>query len=271
MDVEKTVRVKWTDRIRNKIVFEKVSEERMMLKLIRKRKRNWLGLWLKRIIDDIRILDHMRRLRGRQQIGKIGDCWVCNERPAHGQNIYKKRLSYDSSNNKKEEERENARSVRPTFRAVELTQKKKKKHFQQCHHVVKNSAISTYLSGSKKSFLERSIVIKIIHFIHVFTLRSHALFKAHKSTSRIAPLFSGTATHSTKNSCDLRFRPAGGPGSSGPNDKHTRDGSFVTLRESPSIENIAYLALWQLSAKVIQVVGPFDAGPRSQKLVSFNL
>ena len=49
------MRVKWTGRIRNKIVFEKVSEERMMLKLIRKRKRNWLGLWLKRIIDDIRI------------------------------------------------------------------------------------------------------------------------------------------------------------------------------------------------------------------------
>ncbi|KAJ4428359.1 hypothetical protein ANN_24378 [Periplaneta americana] len=53
----RTVRVKWTDRIRNKIVFEKVSEERMMLKLIRKRKRNWLGLWLKRIIDDIRICE----------------------------------------------------------------------------------------------------------------------------------------------------------------------------------------------------------------------
>ncbi|KAJ4443296.1 hypothetical protein ANN_04964 [Periplaneta americana] len=51
----KTVRVKWTDRIRNKIMFEKVSEERMMLKLIRKIKSNWLGLWLKRIIDDIRI------------------------------------------------------------------------------------------------------------------------------------------------------------------------------------------------------------------------
>ncbi|KAJ4430743.1 hypothetical protein ANN_19334 [Periplaneta americana] len=51
----RTVRVKWTDRIRNKIVFENVSEERMMLKLIRKIKSNWLGLWLKRIIDDIRI------------------------------------------------------------------------------------------------------------------------------------------------------------------------------------------------------------------------
>ncbi|KAJ4439823.1 hypothetical protein ANN_07951 [Periplaneta americana] len=51
----RTVLVKWTDRIRNKIVFEKVSEKRMMLKLIRKIKSNWLGLWLKRIIDDIRI------------------------------------------------------------------------------------------------------------------------------------------------------------------------------------------------------------------------
>ena len=36
---KRTVRVKWTDRIRNKVVFEKVGEERMMLKLIRKRKK----------------------------------------------------------------------------------------------------------------------------------------------------------------------------------------------------------------------------------------
>ena len=49
------MRVKWTDRIRNKVVFEKVGEERMMLKLIGKRKGNLMGLWLKRIIDDIRI------------------------------------------------------------------------------------------------------------------------------------------------------------------------------------------------------------------------
>ncbi|XP_069675057.1 E3 ubiquitin-protein ligase Topors-like isoform X2 [Periplaneta americana] len=41
-------RVKWTERIRNEAVLERVSEERMMLKLIRKRKRNWLGHWLRR-------------------------------------------------------------------------------------------------------------------------------------------------------------------------------------------------------------------------------
>ncbi|KAJ4429718.1 hypothetical protein ANN_21922 [Periplaneta americana] len=33
-------RVKWTDRTRNEAVLERVGEERMMLKLIRKRKRN---------------------------------------------------------------------------------------------------------------------------------------------------------------------------------------------------------------------------------------
>ncbi|KAJ4433583.1 hypothetical protein ANN_15893 [Periplaneta americana] len=40
-------RVKWTDRIRNESVLERVGVERMMLKLIKKRKRNWLGHWLR--------------------------------------------------------------------------------------------------------------------------------------------------------------------------------------------------------------------------------
>ncbi|KAJ4444486.1 hypothetical protein ANN_06278 [Periplaneta americana] len=33
-------RVKWIDRVRNEAVLERVNEERMLLKLIRKRKRN---------------------------------------------------------------------------------------------------------------------------------------------------------------------------------------------------------------------------------------
>ncbi|KAJ4447807.1 hypothetical protein ANN_09815 [Periplaneta americana] len=41
-------RVKWTVRIRNEAILERVGEERMMLKLIRKSKRNWLGHWLRR-------------------------------------------------------------------------------------------------------------------------------------------------------------------------------------------------------------------------------
>ena len=35
-------RVKWTDKIKNAVVQERVGEGRMMLELIRKRKRNWL-------------------------------------------------------------------------------------------------------------------------------------------------------------------------------------------------------------------------------------
>ena len=41
-------RVKWTNKIKNAVVLERVGEGRIMLELIRKRKRNWLGHWLSR-------------------------------------------------------------------------------------------------------------------------------------------------------------------------------------------------------------------------------
>ena len=41
-------RVKLTDKIKNAAVLERVGEERIMLELIRKRKRNCLGHWLRR-------------------------------------------------------------------------------------------------------------------------------------------------------------------------------------------------------------------------------
>ena len=41
-------RVKWTDKIKNAVVLERVGEGRVMLELIKKRKRNWLGHWLRR-------------------------------------------------------------------------------------------------------------------------------------------------------------------------------------------------------------------------------
>ncbi|KAJ4446205.1 hypothetical protein ANN_12899 [Periplaneta americana] len=40
--------IKSRHRIRNEAVLKRVGEERIMLKLIRKRKRNWLGHWLRR-------------------------------------------------------------------------------------------------------------------------------------------------------------------------------------------------------------------------------
>ena len=41
-------RVKWTDKIKNTAVLERMGEVRIMLELIKKRKRNSLGHWLRR-------------------------------------------------------------------------------------------------------------------------------------------------------------------------------------------------------------------------------
>ena len=41
-------RVKHTDKIKNAVMLERVGEGRIMLELIKKRKRNWLGHWLRR-------------------------------------------------------------------------------------------------------------------------------------------------------------------------------------------------------------------------------
>ena len=41
-------RLEWTDKIKKAVVLERVGEGRIMLELIRKRKRNWLGHWLRR-------------------------------------------------------------------------------------------------------------------------------------------------------------------------------------------------------------------------------
>ncbi|KAJ4427509.1 hypothetical protein ANN_25157 [Periplaneta americana] len=62
--------VKWTDRIRNEVVLESVGEERMMLKLVRKRKRNWLGHWLRRnclLKDALEGMVNERRVWGRRR------------------------------------------------------------------------------------------------------------------------------------------------------------------------------------------------------------
>ncbi|KAJ4441820.1 hypothetical protein ANN_11679 [Periplaneta americana] len=60
-------RVKWTDRIRNEAVLERVGEERMIPKLIRKRKRNRLGHWLRSnclLKDALEGMVNGRRVRG---------------------------------------------------------------------------------------------------------------------------------------------------------------------------------------------------------------
>ena len=73
-------RVKWTDRIRNEAVLERVGEERMMLKLIRKRKRNWLGHWMRRkclLKDALEGMVNERRVRGRIRYQMVDDIEIC--------------------------------------------------------------------------------------------------------------------------------------------------------------------------------------------------
>ncbi|KAJ4428382.1 hypothetical protein ANN_24401 [Periplaneta americana] len=63
-------RVKWTDRIRNEAVLERVREERMMLKLIRKRKG---PLAKKKLKDALEGMVNVRRVRGRRRHQMIND------------------------------------------------------------------------------------------------------------------------------------------------------------------------------------------------------
>ncbi|KAJ4434530.1 hypothetical protein ANN_23092 [Periplaneta americana] len=62
--------VKRIDIIRNEAVLERVDEERMLLKLIRKRERNWLGHWLRKnclLKDALEEMVNGRKVRGRRR------------------------------------------------------------------------------------------------------------------------------------------------------------------------------------------------------------
>ncbi|KAJ4447252.1 hypothetical protein ANN_09256 [Periplaneta americana] len=72
-------RKKWTDRIRNEAVLERVGKERMILKMMRKRKRNCLSHWLRRnclLEDALEGMVNGRRVRGRIKYQMIDDIKV---------------------------------------------------------------------------------------------------------------------------------------------------------------------------------------------------
>ena len=61
--------VNWADKIKNAVVLERVGDGRIMLEPIRKRKRNWLGHWLRRNCLQKDALEGMvngKKLRGRR-------------------------------------------------------------------------------------------------------------------------------------------------------------------------------------------------------------
>ena len=67
-------RVKWTDKIKNEVVLERVEEGRIMLELIKKRKRNWLGHCLRRdclLKDDLEGMVNQKKVRGRRRYQMI--------------------------------------------------------------------------------------------------------------------------------------------------------------------------------------------------------
>ena len=66
--------VKWTDQIKNAVVLERVEEGRIMLELIKRRKRNWLDLWLRRnclLKDALEGMVNGKNVQGRRRYQMI--------------------------------------------------------------------------------------------------------------------------------------------------------------------------------------------------------
>ena len=72
-------RVKWTEKIKTVVVLERVGEGRIMLELIKKRKRNWLGQWLRwncLLKDALEGMVNGKRVRGRRRYQMIDNIMV---------------------------------------------------------------------------------------------------------------------------------------------------------------------------------------------------
>ena len=74
----KTNRVKWTDKIKNAVVLEIVGEGRIMLELIKKRIRNWLGHWIRRnclLKDALEVMVHGEEISLQKEISGDRQCY----------------------------------------------------------------------------------------------------------------------------------------------------------------------------------------------------
>ena len=64
---------------KNAVVLERVRERRIMLELIKKRKRNWLGHWLRRnclLKDDLEGMVNGKKVRGRRRYQTIDNIMI---------------------------------------------------------------------------------------------------------------------------------------------------------------------------------------------------
>ena len=67
------------DKINNAVVLERVGEGRMMLELIKKRKGNWLGHWLRRnclLKDALEGMVNGKKVRGRRRYKMIDNIMI---------------------------------------------------------------------------------------------------------------------------------------------------------------------------------------------------
>ena len=72
-------RVKWTDKIKNAVVLERVGEGRIMPEMTKKRKRNWLGHWLRRnwlLKDALERMVNGKIVRGRRRYQMIDNIMI---------------------------------------------------------------------------------------------------------------------------------------------------------------------------------------------------
>ena len=72
-------RVKWTDKIKNAVMLERVGEGRTILELMKKRKRNWLGHWLRRnclLKDALEDMVNEKKVRGRRKYQMIDNAMI---------------------------------------------------------------------------------------------------------------------------------------------------------------------------------------------------
>ena len=71
--------IKWTNKIKNAVVLDRVGEGRIMLELIRKRKRNWLGHWLRRnclLKDALEGMVNGKKIRGGRRYQMIDNITI---------------------------------------------------------------------------------------------------------------------------------------------------------------------------------------------------
>ena len=71
--------VKWTDKINNAVVLRKSGEGKIMLELIKKRNRNWLGHWLRRnclLKDALEGMVNRKKVCGRRRYQMIDNIMI---------------------------------------------------------------------------------------------------------------------------------------------------------------------------------------------------